>query len=119
MRLLVIQPWFSAIGHPAQSLLSFASALGRNEEVEYLVSWDRNDDSWGESLSRLQAYGGVATFEVSSPAGSANTRKALFSVWRQYVQSRFDRLFFFEGSILNLAFCGVTKCGYTFGRRSW
>lgn len=103
MKLLVIQPWFSAIGHPAQSLLSFASAVGRNGLIEYLVSWDGDNKSWGDSLSRLEAYGEVTTFSVSSAVGAGNTLKALFAACRRYPQRRFDRLFFFDGSILMLA----------------
>ncbi len=35
---LVVQPWFTAIGHPAQSTLNLARALGRRDDFAYLVS---------------------------------------------------------------------------------
>lgn len=104
MKLLIIQPWFSAIGHPAQSLINMASAIGRDERVEYLVS--RNDDSdfYLDSVERLKTWGDVESYTVTTQVGSSNTIRALFALWRLRMQGRqYQRIFFFDESLFVLA----------------
>jgi glycosyltransferase involved in cell wall biosynthesis len=59
-QLLIVQPWFNAPGHPAQSLINTARAIGRHDAISYLVSCETQEDP---RLAALRAAAGsVATF---------------------------------------------------------
>lgn len=104
MKLLIIQPWFCAIGHPAQSLVNMASAIGRDERVEYLVSSTGDSGIFVDSMEQLKAWGKVETFIVESPTGELNTTKALWALLRMRLKGhKYQRIFFFDGSLLMLA----------------
>jgi hypothetical protein len=100
MKLLIIQPWFSAIGHPAQSLVNMASAIGRDERVDYLVSENAEAGFCLESMERLRAWGKVESFAVTTPTGHSNTLRALLRLWRMRLKGRqYQRIFFFDESL--------------------
>ena len=104
MRLLIIQPWFCAIGHPAQSLINTASAIGRDERVDYLVSGNTEPGFWLESMERLRAWGRVENFAVTTPTGDSNTVRALLVLWGMRLKGRqYHRIFFFDESLIALA----------------
>jgi len=104
MKLLIIEPWFSAIGHPAQSLINMASAIGKDERVDYLVSDNTEAGFCPESIERLKAWGTVETFVVTTPTGPSNTIRALLWLWRMRLGERqYQRIFFFDESIIALA----------------
>jgi hypothetical protein len=69
VKLLVIQPWFTALGHPAQSLLNMACAIGKDERVDYLVSCSEGSGFCQDALERLQQWGEVENFAVTTPTG--------------------------------------------------
>jgi len=104
MKLLIVQPWFSAIGHPAQSLINMASAIGRDEHVEYLVSSGGDSEYFREEAERLKAWGKVESFAVTTPVGDSNTVRALMALWRMRLKGRrYQRILFFDESLYILA----------------
>ena len=74
-QLLIVQPWFGAPGHPAQSLINTARAIGRSEAISYLVACDRGDDP---RLTALRTVAGsVATFQSHGSSIRRGTWRAL------------------------------------------
>lgn len=104
MKLLIIQPWFCAIGHPAQSLVNMATAIGRDERVEYLVSSNSESGIFLDTMERLSAWGKVERYVVKTPIGDSNTARALLAIWRMRLKGRqYQRIFFFDESLFVLA----------------
>lgn len=102
MKLLIIQPWFCAIGHPAQSLINMASAIGEDERVEYLVSMNSDSELCLNSMQRLKMWGKVQGFLVTTPTGRNNTLRACWALWRLR-GNRYRRIFFFDSSLPMIA----------------
>lgn len=104
MKLLIVQPWFWAIGHPAQSLINMAYAIGRDERVDYLVSGNTESALFQESLKQLRKWGSVESFAVRTPTGHSNTVRALLVLWRMRLKGRqYQRILFFDESLIVLA----------------
>src|SRR5262245_25497461 len=104
MKLLIIQPWFSAIGHPAQSLINMATAIGRDEHVAYLVSRNTEAGFCLEMIERLRERGRVESFFVTTPVGHSNTVRALLELWRMRLKGhQYQRIFFCDESLIALA----------------
>jgi hypothetical protein len=104
MKLLIIQPWFCAIGHPAQSLINMASAIGKDERVEYLVSSSSDSPFFQASMEKLKALGEVETFIADTPTGESNTARALWALLRMRLRGhKYERILFFDGSLFVLA----------------
>lgn len=85
MRLLIIEPWFGAIGHPAQSLINMASAIGKDERVEYLVSMNSDSEHCLNSMQRLKTWGNVHGFSVRLRAvlfRSIGCSSEIFEYWQ-------------------------------------
>lgn len=100
--IVIVQPWFTAVGHPAQSLLNTASALRGVSGLRYLVS-----SAAGQSDSQLQAMRRIAEtacFEVRSPSLREGTLKALFKLSAEAgAGKRAGHLFFFDAHLVLLA----------------
>lgn len=104
MKLLIVQPWFTAIGHPAQSLINMASAIGRDEPVDYLVSSSRDSPFFQDSMEKLKVWGKVTPFIIGTPTGEPNTTGALWALLRMRLRGhKYERILFFDGSLLVLA----------------
>lgn len=104
MKLLIIEPWFCAIGHPAQSLINMASAIGRDGRVVYLVSSSCDSAFFQGSMEQLKAWGEVESYVVTTPVGDSNTTRALLALWRLRFKGRnYQRIFFFDESLYVLA----------------
>ncbi|MDO8291265.1 MAG: hypothetical protein Q7T29_00155 [Gallionella sp.] len=104
MKLIIIQPWFTAIGHPAQSLINMASAIGRDESVDYLVSSNGESGFFLESMEQLRAWGKVGSYVATTPTGDSNTVRALLATWRMRLKGcKYQRIFFFDESLYVLA----------------
>lgn len=115
MRLLIIQPWFCAIGHPAQSLINMASAIGRDERVDYLVSSNRESGFFLDSMERLRARGPIESYVATT--GDSNTARALLALWRMRLKGRqYQRLF--DESLFELALLCATAERYLTQRRA-
>ena len=105
-KFLIVQPWFCGFGHPAQSLINTASAIGRDDRVQYLVSINNSVEPCLNSMNRLKAWGEVHSFSTSDPAGTSkwNTVKALWAICRLWIKGcRYQRIFFFDASLVRLA----------------
>jgi hypothetical protein len=104
MKLLIIQPWFDAIGHPAQSLINMASAIGRDVRVEYLVSSSSESGGFLDSMEKLRAWGEVESYVATTSTGDSNTVRALWALWRMRLKGhQYQRIFFFDESLFALA----------------
>lgn len=104
MKLLIVEPWFCGFGHPAQSLLNLASALGKDPRVEYLVSSSRDPGVFLESMAQLKAWGPFETFIAETPTGESNTTAALWALLRLRLSGRkYQRILFFDESLYILA----------------
>lgn len=105
MKLLIIEPWFCAIGHPAQSLINFAAAIGKNDHIHYLVSHDiGTSEKFSQLIKRLSTWGEVKTFVTTSQLDPTNTVRALIALSRMRLTScQYQRIFFFDESLLILA----------------
>lgn len=76
--LIIVEPWFRAAGHPAQSILNTARVLGRSSAVEYLVPEPGSDPALRESFDEFSRIAPVATY----PAKSESLKKATFRALR-------------------------------------
>lgn len=104
MTILLIQPWFTAIGHPAQSLLNLAEALRHDDRLEYLVSFQKKSKFFQESYRRLSALGQATYFTVDTQVGASNTARSLLWLLINRLQGkRYHRIFFLDESLLTLA----------------
>lgn len=104
MKLLIIQPWFGAIGHPAQSLINMASAIGKDVCVDYLVSMNSDSELCLNSMQRLKTWGNVFGFPVKTFVGRSNTLRAFWALWRLWLKgNRYQRIFFFDSSLPMIA----------------
>lgn len=104
MKLIIIQPWFTAIGHPAQSLINMASAIGRDERADYLVSSNGESGFFLESMEQLRTWGKVESYCVTTQVGDSNTVRALLTLWRLRLKGRqYQRIIFIDESLYVLA----------------
>lgn len=100
--LLIVQPWFTAIGHPAQSLLNTASVLGVDDRVSYLISREGGDNLFTGLAEQLGQYGRVETFVVPSSSIRTCTLLSLLALLRK--RGGFTRLLFLDAHLVLLAF---------------
>jgi len=82
-RLLIVQPWFSAIGHPAQSLFNTMRTLTPVANIDYLVSQDAQFEHHANLERALGAGQRLFRFAVSGSALKDNTVKCLWHMARQ------------------------------------
>jgi hypothetical protein len=104
MKLLIIEPWFCGMGHPAQSLINLASAIGVDARVEYLISSNGDSEFFLKAAKRLSVWGKVKSYAVTKSVGYSNTIRALFALWRmRFKGQQYQRIFFFDQSLFVLA----------------
>lgn len=103
-RLLIVQPWFTAIGHPAQSTLNTANALGVNERVEYLVSTEDGEHNFAAIQRQLEKLGRVNTFRVPGPSIRWGTLLSLFTLLRIGRHGKYRQILFLDAHLVLLAF---------------
>jgi hypothetical protein len=102
--LLIVQPWFTAVGHPAQSLLNTAATLKEVGSIEYMVSIQPAKDSCTSALERLRRYGQVHTFSVRSSSVREGTLRALLKgVALAREERRYDHILFLDAHLVTLA----------------
>src|SRR5262245_9871264 len=83
--ILIVQPWFTAIGHPAQSTLNTAKTLGKGAGIGYLVSAAESGNPVDQLARELEQYGPVWRFRVSSTCLRWNTVRAILALTRRRV----------------------------------
>ncbi len=103
MSLLIVQPWFTAVGHPARSLLNTARALGVREDVSYLIS-DPGVGELSETAQELRRYGSTTLFNSRGPSLRTGTLLSLPAVLRLVRGDvTLNRVFFFDADLVSLA----------------
>jgi len=103
MKLLIVEPWFTAIGHPAQSMVNTARALGPGSGVGYLIS-----DPGGADLSalarELQKYGPTQCFQSHGSSLRTGTLLSLPAVLRiARKNGDLSHVFFLDADLVCLA----------------
>lgn len=99
---VIVQPWFTATGHPAQSLVNTAMALRGVDGLRYLVSVERGRS--GSQLRDVRQVAEIESFNVNSPSLREGTLKALFWLCLQARRGqRADHVFFFDAHLVLLA----------------
>ena len=103
--LLIVQPWFCAPGHPAQSLLNTAKVIKGKVPAVYLVGMCRHPDEQAtSSLKHLMRIVPVHVFKTRSVSIREGTVRALLCARRMFGGSdELDQLFFFDGHLVLLA----------------
>jgi glycosyltransferase involved in cell wall biosynthesis len=104
IRLIIVEPWFTAVGHPAQSVLNTARVLGMQEHVSYLISREARRADLEPFIRQLAALGSVFQFHVpraSLMVGTLLSVAALIRIARRE-QCNLD-LFFLDASLPMLA----------------
>jgi hypothetical protein len=103
MSLLIVQPWFTAIGHPARSVVNTAKALGARADVGYLVS----DPGVGElscMAKELRQYGSTTLFRSFGSTLRTGTVLSLPAILRIARTHRdLDQVFFLDADLVSLA----------------
>lgn len=102
--LLIVQPWFTAIGHPAQSLLNTASVLGVDDQISYLISREGGDNLFTGLVEQLGQYGRVETFSVPSSSIRTCTLLSLLALLRLRSDKKFESILFLDAHLVLLAF---------------
>ena len=103
-RLVIIQPWFSAVGHPAQSLINTARIIGRNNDILYLISEVPGLGNVKFAKEKLQESGDVIEYPVQTDSVREGTLKGLSSLKKLLsAESSIDRIFFLDAHLVLLA----------------
>lgn len=102
--LIIVQPWFVAIGHPAQSLLNTAKIIGYSKDIKYLVSHEAKNSVLSEVINDLKNYGEVIGYGVKSQSLSEGTFKAVLQLKRLCSKKpSVDKVFFFDADLILLS----------------
>jgi hypothetical protein len=94
-RLLIVQPWFTAVGHPAQSLYNTMCTLTRVARIDYLVSEDARFDRHANLEQALGPDQRLFRFQVSDSDLKKNTVASLWRMVTLFFKLRDVRHFFF------------------------
>lgn len=102
--LIIVEPWFTASGHPAQSLVNTAKTIGRDTNIGYLISTQKNLPALDASRKQLKEYGHVTEFKVNSPSLREGTFKALLKLKKMVGQDmHYKHIFFLDAHLVLLA----------------
>ena len=102
--IVIIQPWFSAVGHPAQSLINLAKIIGNQKGIIYLISQISGNKSFEVAGSKLKLLGNVVEYYVKTPSIRESTLKALIRLKKLLVlDTTIDRVFFLDAHLVLLS----------------
>ena len=103
-RLVIVQPWFNACGHPAQSLLHTARALQYEAGIRYLIPDTQVDPALAGLAAELAGVATVERFASASTSLPLNTVRALPPLARLVAgKQRPPRIFFQDAHLVSLA----------------
>lgn len=103
-RLLIVQPWFGAIGHPAQSLSNTLRTLAPVANIDYLVSEDPHFQHHANLALALGSGQRLFRFAVSGSALKDNTVRCLWHLARRIRSFRKARcVLFFDMDLVVIA----------------
>jgi glycosyltransferase involved in cell wall biosynthesis len=102
--IIIVQPWFAAIGHPAQSLLNTAKIIGYSKDIRYLVSYEAKNSIFSETIISLKMYGEIIRYKVKTRSLFEGTFKAVLRLKYSLVKDlSIDRVFFFDADLILLS----------------
>ncbi len=102
--IVIVQPWFSAFGHPAQSLVNLARLVVGQKEIFYLISVISGNTSIEEAKDKLKLLGKVVDFSVNTPSIREGTLKALSSLKKLFTSDKsIDSVLFLDAHLVLLA----------------
>jgi glycosyltransferase involved in cell wall biosynthesis len=102
-KLIIVQPWFTAVGHPAQSILNTANALKDATHISYLVSAQTGYSEDPLNILRQTAKE-VEIFKVNSASLREGTLKALLALSKLKRKSHdVTHVFFFDAHLVLLS----------------
>jgi hypothetical protein len=101
--IVIVQPWFGALGHPGQSTLNTARSLGARKDVAYLIS-EPDDAELGRIADELGRFGQVERFTVPNASLRTGTALALLAILRhRSLYARAGTFLFLDGYLPLLA----------------
>ena len=103
-RILIIQPWFTAYGHPAQSVINTARILGIDDRITYLISHESRNNTFIEAAHQLRNLSHIETFRVPSSSIRLGTLLSLWMLLRLATVARFRCILFLDAHLVLLAF---------------
>lgn len=102
--IVIVQPWFSAFGHPAQSLINLAKIIGNQKGIIYLISVMSGNESVEDARCKLKLLGNTVDYAVKTPSIREGTLYALKSLRKLFTtNSSIDRVFFLDAHLVLLA----------------
>jgi len=103
LKTVIVQPWFTAIGHPAQSTLNTAKALGKRDDVAYLVA-NPHASAFEPFSAGIADYGRVVGFRAPGGFLRMSTLLAIAALARLARRTpELERVFFLDAHLLTLA----------------
>ena len=102
MKLVIVQPWFTAFGHPAQSTLNTARVLGERKDVLYLIEDPRGKPEFAGMAAKLESFSPVRTFRTFGDSLAVRTLFASIALMRKRKDLP-ERIFFLDASLLALS----------------
>ena len=102
--IVIAQPWFSANGHPAQSLINLAKIIGRQSNIIYLVSDMLGNKPIEKAKNEIKKLGEVQSFVVNSPSVREGTLKVLNALKKLLVlKPTINTVFFLDAHLVLLS----------------
>lgn len=93
--IVIVQPWFSAVGHPAQSLINLAKIIGNHDGITYFISVITGNKLAEEASVKLKHFGEVVDYPVKTPSIREGTLKALSLLRKLFVTKPSIKCVFF------------------------
>lgn len=104
LKTLIVQPWFAAPGHPAQSLVNTARALSGRTEVSYLLPRVGRGTRLEAMQADVAAISRVDTYSTPMQWLPVSTIGALFALVRRSDVPG-TLIFFLDAHLVSLAAC--------------
>lgn len=105
---MIVEPWFTAVGHPAQSLLNTARALKNHDRTRFLASRPKPEATPLKDIgSMLDRICDMTWFSVPGDSLAVGTLLAVYHLVlraRNESQTRID-VFFLDAHLLVLSVC--------------
>jgi glycosyltransferase involved in cell wall biosynthesis len=102
--IIIVQPWFSAAGHPAQSLINLAKIVGNYNGITYLTSIMSGNHSIEEASRKLRLLVDVVDYPVNTPSIREGTLKALTSLRKMFsAKPSINTVFFLDAHLVLLS----------------
>lgn len=102
--IVIVQPWFVAPGHPAQSIINTAKIIGIQNNLIYLISTMPGNEAIAEAKSKLKILGNVVDYSVKTSSIREGTLKALRAFRKLLAANKLiDRVFFLDAHLVLLS----------------